>query len=249
MKIQKVLLASIILLTSMFGTVATLPVIVHAEDSDLQDYVDESRSDAEVMFSDLKDKYNGLANNYGNIEIKSSDDIYKSYLNNIQSSKSSLEIDEKLESIKNTDLSYDNSDLQAEFDKAKTDAAKALSDAKLSSDAIKNKFNTIQAEQTQRQAEIEKERIAAAAKKYNAIAAGYNDVLNKTAPNNAIAKPEGIGSFNASDLKYLSHSMGIDFDKAVTVGKMGTIQNLGMSIVNEASKLFGVDYTESVYSK
>lgn len=211
---------------------------VHAATpEEVQKNVDEMFEETSNIFGELKDKYTGLADNYGNIEIKDTDDIYGDYLNKVQESKDKLEIDKKLEEIKNTDLSYDNSALQKQFDDAKKDAANKLSEAKMNSDAIVKKFDSIQKEQTEKQKQIEKDRIEAAATKYNKIAAGYNDTLKQISSNGSSYKPSGGGIYKASDLKYLSNALGIDFNEAITQGKLGVIPGFIAHLSNEVSKL------------
>lgn len=214
-----------ILVVSSFllGTTILTPISLHAEQ--IQDEVDSMKEETSALFGELKDKYVGLSKSYGNLETKDNNEVYNSYLNGVKSSKSDLEIEKKLEDIKNTDLSIDNKELKVEFEQAKKDAGKKLSEAKLGSDAIMKKFKTISNQQSKKQKEIENQRIKSAAKKYSAIADGYNTTLNQAGPGGGIGKPSGIGMYNASDLKYLSHSMGINFNKAVEVGKHGLIRN------------------------
>lgn len=236
MKFKSVFLVSVLMMSVISSYVMTTTVHA-ATPEELQQNVDEMFDETSNIFGDLKDKYTGLADNYGNIEIKNTDDVYGDYLNKVQESKDKLGIDKKLEEIKNTDLSYDNSDLQKQFDDAKKDAANKLSEAKMGSDAIMKKFNAIQKEQSEKQKKIEKERIKAAETRYNKIAAGYNSTLKQTATNGHFAKPKGLGVYKASDLKYLSNAMGINFNEAVTQGKLGVISGFVAHLGNEVSKI------------
>ena len=226
-KLKNILLISAAILSGI--TLVLSPLAAHAED-----FNDETNK----MFEELKEKYTDLSNNYGNIDITNTDEIYQQYLSNIQRSKEDLNIGEKLDKIENTDLSVDNSELKKEFNEAKQQASNKLQEAKLNSEAIQQKFNTIKTEQSEKEKEVENARIEAAAKKYTGIVADYYELLNKKGTG-LYSKPYGIGQYKASDLKYLAHSMGINFNKAITTGKLGLLANLGVNIANEASKLFG----------
>ncbi len=226
----------------LFGGI-NVTSISAADDVDKEELLEDyggMKDEANELFDSLKDKYTDLANNYGNIEMPDVDKIHQDYLNQVQQGKEDLKIEEKLEEIRNTDLSVDNSEMKAEYEQAKKDAANKLSEAKLGSDAITNKFNTIKMEQTVKQKELEKERIKAAETKYNNIVSGYYEALNKK-PNALPGIPAGTGQFSGADLKYLSETMGINFDKAVTIGKSGLLWNATMSVVNEISSIFTLD--------
>lgn len=213
-----------------------------------EETVDSIKEESNQLFEELKNKYTELSEQYGDIKIVDGDKLYQTYLEEIQKSKEDLRIDEKLDEIQNIDLSIDNREMREEFEKAKIEAGEKLSEAKLNSDAIIRKFDKIKEEQTTKQNELEQERIEVAQTRYNNIVKGYYEILNKTPASPAIAKPEGIGQYNAADLKYLSLSMGINFDKAIATGKMGLLQNLAMHLANEGSKVLGTSQGADLYS-
>lgn len=233
MKLSKILLISVLLLSGL--TCVTSPVNA-ADDNSLVESVDKMFDETLDLFGDLKTKYTGLANNYGNIEVMDTNKVYQEYQNSIQNNKTSLEIDKKLEMIQKTDLSVDNTEMRQQFNQAKIDAAKDLSDAKLNSQAVTNKFNTIKQEQNKEQEKIEKDRITASGKKYNTIADGYKEALEKTPPKNGI-KQTATGTFKASDLKYLSNSMGINFEKAIVSGKLNSTEMATVGVATTSERL------------
>lgn len=245
MKLHNMILATMLLFST--GITSTIHADENTDKSDLEQNVEQMFDDTNNLFSTLKDKYTDLSKNYGKLEIKESDEVYQKYLSGIQDSKSSLKIEEKLEDIKNIDLSVNNNEMKAEFEKAKKDAAEALLKAKLGSDAIKNKFDNIQAQQTAQQAKIEKERMNAAAKRYTSIADKYNETLAKGG-GKGVSGVAGNNAYSASDLKYLSHAMGINFSKAIVSGKLGIVTNLGLNFGNEIGKMFGTKNGSDLFS-
>lgn len=215
----------------------------------MQHAVDSQFQEASNVFADLENKYAELAAGYGDIHIVSSEDIYNDYLQNIETTKQDLGIEQKLDAIKNTDLSVHDLALKEEYEQAKFDAADALHEAQMTSQAIVDKFTSLKEQQEEKQSQLEQERIEAAEIRYNNIAAGYDNVAAQAAQAGSVSSL-GAGSniYHASDLAYLANAMGINFDEAVTAGKLGLLENFGIGILNDLSKLFGSSNGNDLYS-
>lgn len=172
--------------------------------------VENTQEAAAGLFDEIKEKYDGLESNYGNIEVVNKDEIYQDYLNNIKASNESMKIQESIDKINNFDYTSNNNEyiskiwnsakdeagtvkkdaeaLQEAFEKkyaaaaakAKAEAEAAKAAGKAEAAEVMNKYNAQSANISAKQAQIEQERIAAAATRYNTVASGYYDAVAKT---------------------------------------------------------------------
>lgn len=130
--------------------------------------VENNADTATSLFDSLKDKYDDLSNQFGDISAPDSE-AFNSYLKTIQSNKDSLEFDKTLDSIKNFDYSTSNNKYIDEI----------MKKAKENNDAVKSNSEDLAKAFEQKYAQAEKD---AAAEKAKAEAAGkkdYNDGMNE----------------------------------------------------------------------
>lgn len=98
------------------------PVPIAAEegggtaDFDVDDFYAETMSE----FADMKASYSSLASNYGNVPVISGEDVYLDYLSNISKANEDMNYEEKLNKIKDTDMSVSSPELNAMYSKLRS---------------------------------------------------------------------------------------------------------------------------------
>ena len=150
--------------------------------------VENDAGTAASLFDSLKDKYEDLSNQFGDISAPNSD-AFNNYLKGIQSNKDSLDFDKSLNEIKNFDYSTTNNTYINEIiNAAKQNSASIKNDSEELSKAFEQKY--AQAEKDAADAKANTE--AKGQKEYNESMDEYNAAKNQ---NDAVkAQAQGLYS-------------------------------------------------------
>lgn len=117
--------------------------------------VENDSATAGSLFDELKDKYDTLSNNFGNVTTPNSE-AYEGYLQSIQNNKESLKIDESLNAIKNFNYSTSNNKyINDIMQSAKTENSTIKADGNALSKAFEEKYAKAEADAKARQEKAE----------------------------------------------------------------------------------------------
>ena len=98
----------------------------NSEGQDLGFNVDDFYEDTLSKFSELSDTYSDLAADYGNVPLANGEEVYMDYVSNLNRASEAIGYEEKLQAIKDTDLSINDAQLSAIYDEVRGDVITAL---------------------------------------------------------------------------------------------------------------------------